>query len=61
MQPEFNAELPPYQFVNGNGDSDHQDTVNSVAAKGYEVVSMVFDPDATQKDHRVVVLMGRKP
>jgi len=51
---------PLYKFVNGNGDSGHQDQVNREAGHGYEVVSMVFNPDATPDGLRLMVLMRKK-
>jgi hypothetical protein len=60
LQQGFNPDQPPYQFVSGNGDAEHQARVNKVAAAGYAVITMVFDPDAAQRDQRVIVLMGFK-
>ncbi len=55
-----NAQNPPYKFVNGNGDSGHQDQLNREAAHGYEAVSMVFNQDASPDKRRLMVLMKKK-
>jgi hypothetical protein len=39
----FSSDAPPYRFVNGNGDLQHQTQINDLSMQGYEVVSMAFD------------------
>jgi hypothetical protein len=48
-----------YIFVNGNGDSVHQQEINKQSIHKFHVVAMVFNPDNPAAGKRLPVLMER--
>jgi hypothetical protein len=48
----------PYVFASGQGDSNHADLINHYAAKGYRVISTVYNPEGSNGNEQIVVLMG---
>ncbi len=54
------ATTPTFQFVNGNGDQAHATQINNAVKNGFDFVDMVFNPDETIANQRLVVLMKKK-
>ncbi len=49
---------PPYIFVSGDAQQEHQDEINRFASKGYRVIGMSQNSASVSYGKSVVVLMG---
>jgi hypothetical protein len=52
--------LRQYAFVNGNGDSKHENEINEFDLKGYRVVNVCANPRAIVDSINLLVLMHRE-